>query len=66
MTRIVGTVLFGVFMFMIGHLVAEVRIGHEFKACIKQPAKYLSYPKTKVEMKAFIKSHHEQGKGWIK
>ena len=62
LVRIVGTVLFGAAMFMVGHLVAEVRIGHEFKACIEQPAKMNSYPKTKAEMKAFITTYRRNEK----
>ena len=36
------------------------------KHCIEQTPRQQSYPKTKKEVAAFIKSHHEQDRGWVK
>jgi hypothetical protein len=57
---------FAIFAVAVGVAIYLVFHDKKFAASIEQPAKQQSCPKTKAEMRAFIKAHQEQGKGWIK
>ena len=64
--RLTATLLFGAATFAIGYFCAEARMKADPPPCKVMEKKAEAYPRTKAEMAAFIKTHREQGKGWIK
>ena len=61
-----GQAIFGAICLMVGYLTAEARTKAGPTPCKVVEKKVEAYPRTKAEMAAFIKTHREQGKGWIR
>ena len=66
LARLVATLMFGACCLVVGYMIAEARFKADPPPCKVTFKKVESYPKTKREIAAFIKSHYEQGKGWVK
>ena len=52
--------------FTAGYLSAETRFKMDPPYCVEKPVQQMPMPKTKAQMKDFLKSYYEQDRGWIK
>jgi len=67
--RLFATILFGVCMFVIGYLCAEVRMKNDPPPCkpvVIQKQSQSEYPISKAQIAKFVRQFHNQDAGWIR
>jgi len=66
MTRLFATVLFGIAMFVVGYMSAEIRFKANPPICKPVQQKQAEYPRTKAQIARFVEQVRNQDAGWIK
>ena len=64
--RLFATILFGVCMFVVGYMSAEIRFKANPPVCKPVVKAQAQMPRTKAEMARFVRQFHNQDAGFIK
>ena len=66
MARLFATMLFGMAMFVVGYMSAEIRFKANPPVCKPVQQKQAEYPRTKAQIARFVRQFHNQDAGWIR